>query len=217
VRRHLLDRLRERQDELFGSARCVLEVQSRTKSRVEDGADGVQVAGRRGSPAARCELVERVVVAGGGEHPRLADPDLAHECRVLRAGPDPRGRLDRRAVRVPLERTLEHPPVRLSVDKELGLADRSTRAAERALQLVDPDPLLDRERQTALLPVAVRRLGRPHDCREIARPFLPLVHREAVAREGVLEQLGLGRVGQAVEAHAATLARMTTLTIIINL
>src|SRR5204862_1329349 len=111
----------------------------------------------------------------------------------LRAGPNPRGGLDRRSVAVALERAFEDAPVGVAVDEELRLAHRAAGAREGAHELVDPDPLVDRQRQPALLAVAVRRLGRPDGGRQLGWALRPPEPWKPVARKRILQEPGLGR------------------------
>ena len=121
----------------------------------------VQVGLRRLNAPAGRELVEGVVVGDRGEHARLAHAQLADQRHVFRGGANPGRRLDRRAAAIALQRAFERGAVRGAIDEELGLADRAGRAGEAAEQVVDEQALLGRERQSALLAVAVGRLGRP--------------------------------------------------------
>ena len=89
--------------------------------------------------------------------------------------------------------------------QHFGLPDAAARAGERAHQVVDPDARLDRERQPALLTVAVGGLRGPGGEGEAAGPRRPLPAGEAVARERRREQLGGVGVGEVLESgHGPT-------------
>ncbi len=155
----------------------------------------VQVRLGRLDPAAGSELVERVVVGDRRQHPRLADTKRSDQRHVLRRRADPGCRFNWRAAAVPLQGAFEGGAIGRAIDEEFGLADRSGRPGETAEQVVDRQALLGRERQAALLTVAVGRLGRPGLRRQARRAGRPLVPRKIVARETGETIVGLLRVG----------------------
>ena len=191
----------EGQHEVLGRAGGVLQVQARAQAGVEHGPHGVEVGPRGLAPAAGPELVEGVVVAGRGEHAGLAHPDLAHQVGVAAGGPDPGRGLDGRAVPVALERALEGAPVGRAVGEELGLAHGAAGAGERAHEVVDAQAALHRERQAALLAVAVGGLGGPGPLRKGGRAVGPPVAGEALGREGVREEVRGGGIGDSLDVH----------------
>ena len=112
-------------------AGCVLEVHARRDAVLHGRKHGLEVLLDRLFLAVVAELIEDVVVGGGGEHASFFDAPLADLVQLLyvfRVGANP-GR-DLREFVGALEQLLEHPLVALLVDERLDRVDAARTVVE---------------------------------------------------------------------------------------
>ena len=125
--------------------------------------------------ARHAELFEYVIVGAGYKNTRFLYPEVAHELKIAVGRAYPRCYL--RELKPQLTAGVERLAVVLAVNKELGRADYSLRAAEPRQHFVNVGDLRRRIRRLRLHPVAEGRVGYPYIGGHAER-HAPMVERD---------------------------------------
>src|SRR5207244_1326946 len=86
---------------------------------------------------------------------------------------------------VTFQRSLKRGPISRTIHKKLGLPDSPGCASVATKHIVDLEALLSRQRQSALLTIAVRRLSRPRLLRQRRGALYPVIYWESVAWKSI--------------------------------
>ncbi len=170
-------------------------METRPNPLLQHQARRVQVGRSCLHPATRLEFVEGVVVGDRGQHASLPHAQFANQRHILGRGANPGGRLDRRSMAIAFQCAFQRGAIGRPVDEELRLPNRARLPGELAHEIVNAQALLGRQRQTALLTVAMRGLGRPNLSRQPHRTLDPVIPREVLAGKTFETVVWFARVG----------------------